>query len=87
LRDLAHNWLRLHHPRVPINSRAAEMVTEQTDFEDWPEADPIRMAALPLIQHIFAVTAPDSPARAAAMGEVLGAVVRIRAVLARPTIN
>jgi hypothetical protein len=52
------------------------------DDEPWPaEADLVRMAALPLIQHIFAVTAPDSPARAEAMGEVFTAIVRVRAVL------
>jgi hypothetical protein len=63
------------------------MVTEQTEIDDWPEADPIRMASLPLIQHIFAVTAPSSPARAAAMGEVFAAIERIRQALApKPTL-
>ena len=52
------------------------------EFEDWPaEADQLRMYALPLIEHVFAVTAPDSPARAAAMGEIFTAVDRIRAAL------
>jgi hypothetical protein len=38
------------------------MVTEHdSDFEDWPvEVDAIRLAVLPLIQHIFAVTADGS---------------------------
>ena len=53
-----------------------------SEFEDWPvEVDAIRLAALSLIQHIFAVTAPDSPERAAAMGELMLAVDRIRAAL------
>jgi hypothetical protein len=55
---------------------------EQTDFEDWPAAaDPIRMAALPLIEAIFAATHDGSPERAAAMGELMLAVDRIRVAL------
>jgi hypothetical protein len=54
--------------------------TEQ--FADWPaEADPIGGALLPLIEHIFAATHGGSPERAAAMGELMLAVNRIRAAL------
>jgi hypothetical protein len=63
-------------------------VPEQTDYEDWPaEADPIRMAALPLIEHIFAVTGDGSAERSRAMDVALAAIDRIRAALNRPTIN
>jgi hypothetical protein len=44
--------------------------------------DPIRTALLPMIEHIFAVTADGSPERAAAMNVALEAVKRIRAALA-----
>jgi hypothetical protein len=59
------------------------------DDEPWPaEADQLRMYALPLVEHIFAVTAPDSPTRAAAMGEVFTAVARIRLALRpKPTLQ
>jgi hypothetical protein len=61
---------------------------EQTDYEDWPAAaDPIRMAALPLIEHIFAATADGSAERSKAMDVALAAIDRIRAALNRPTIN
>jgi hypothetical protein len=61
----------------------------EADFEDWPtEVDLLRMAALPLIEHIFAATAPGSPERARAMGEVLQVAERIKQALApKPTIN
>jgi hypothetical protein len=64
-------------------------VPEQTDFEDWPaEADPIRGAILPLIEAIFVVTHDGSPERAAAMGELMLAVDRIRAALrSKPRLN
>jgi hypothetical protein len=61
---------------------------EQTDFEDWPVApDLIRMAALPLIEHIFAVTADGSAERGKAMDVALAAIERIRAALHRPRLN
>jgi hypothetical protein len=51
-------------------------------FEDWPsEGDPIRGAALPLIEAIFAVTRDGSSERAAALGELMSAVDRIRQAL------
>jgi hypothetical protein len=42
---------------------------DETDEIEWPAApeDPIRVALLPLIEHILAVTADGSPERAAAM--------------------
>jgi hypothetical protein len=61
-----------------------------SDFEEWPsaEADPIRTAALPLIEHIFAATADGSPERSKAMDVALAAIERIRGALApKPTIN
>jgi hypothetical protein len=61
----------------------------ETDFEDWPaEADLIRMAALPLIGHIFAVTADGSAERSKAMDVALAAIERIRAALQpKPRLN
>jgi hypothetical protein len=57
-------------------------------FEAWPgEADPINTAVLPLIEHIFAVTADGSPERGKAMAEVLALPARIRAALHRPRLN
>jgi hypothetical protein len=53
-------------------------------FEAWPgegEGDPIRGAALPLIEAIFAVTRDGSSERAAALGELMSAVDRIRLAL------
>jgi hypothetical protein len=66
------------------------MVTEHdSEFEPWPAAaDPIRMAALPLIEHIFAVTADGSAERSKAMDVVLAAIERIRdAMRVRPRLN
>jgi hypothetical protein len=38
---------------------------DHADFEPWPAAtDPINTALLPVIEHIFAVTADGSPQRA-----------------------
>jgi hypothetical protein len=55
------------------------------EHEDWenrpPAADSINTALLPAIEHIFAVTADGSPERAAAIGEVLAAVERIKQAL------
>jgi hypothetical protein len=61
----------------------------EADFEDWPgEVDLIRMAALPLIEHIFAVTADGSAERGKAMGELMLAVDRIRVALRpKPSLN
>jgi hypothetical protein len=50
-----------------------------TEFEDWPaEPDLIRTSALPLIEHIFAVTADGSAERSKAMDVALAAIERIR---------
>jgi hypothetical protein len=58
------------------------MTERDEEFETWPAAgDPIRAALLPMIEHIFAVTADGSPERAAAMNVALEAVERIRAAL------
>jgi hypothetical protein len=59
------------------------------DDEPWPaEADPIRMAALPLIEHIFAVTTDGSAERSKAMDVALTAIDRIRAALQpQPRLN
>jgi len=59
------------------------MVTERdSEFEPWPgEPDPINTALMPLIEHIFAVTAAGSVERGKAMGEVLALLARIRAAL------
>jgi hypothetical protein len=51
-------------------------------FEAWPsDGDPIRGAALPLIEHIFAATTDGSSQRSAALGELMAAVDRIRLAL------
>jgi hypothetical protein len=53
-------------------------------FEDWPgegDGDPIRLAALPLIEAIFAASTDGSSERAAALGELMSAVDRIRLAL------
>lgn len=64
------------------------MTPVEADFEDWPgEADLIRMAALPLIEHIFAVTADGSAERSKAMDVVLTAAEKVRAALHRPRLN
>jgi hypothetical protein len=65
------------------------MIQESDEgFESWPaEADPIRMAALPLVEVVMEMSAPDSSERAAAMGVVLAAVERIRAALYRPRLH
>jgi hypothetical protein len=57
------------------------MMTEPDDLELPAAGDPIRAALLPMIEHIFAVTADGSPERAAAMNVALEAVERIRAAL------
>jgi hypothetical protein len=57
-------------------------VEHDSGFQEWPsEPDPIRVAALPLLEHIFAVTADGSAERSKAMDVVLAAVERIRAAL------
>jgi hypothetical protein len=65
------------------------MATERdSEFETWPaEADPINTALMPVIEHVFAVTADGSPERKAAMNEVLALPARIRAALHRPRLN
>jgi hypothetical protein len=52
------------------------------------EIDPVNVAITPLIEHIFAVTAPDSAERAAAMRELMLAVDRICVALRpKPSLN
>ena len=66
------------------------MATERDEgFEAWPgEADPINTMLMPLIDHIFAVSADGSPERKAAMNEVLALPARIRAALRpKPRLN
>jgi hypothetical protein len=66
------------------------MVTERDETDtDWPaEADPINTMLMPVIEYVFAVTAPDSPERKAAMNELLALPARIRAALRpRPRLN
>jgi hypothetical protein len=58
--------------------------------EAWPDADPdpIRTASLPLLEYVFAATTDGSSERAAALGELMSAVDRIRAALqSRPRLN
>ena len=64
-------------------------VEHDSEFEPWPgEADPIRMAALPLIEHIFAVTADGSAERSKALDVVLTAAEKVRAALRpQPRLN
>ena len=58
------------------------------EFEPWPaEADPLIASLIPLIEHVFELSAPDSPERKAVMGEVLALPARIRAALHRPRLN
>jgi hypothetical protein len=53
-----------------------------SDFEDWPvEVDAIRLAVLPLIQHIFAVTVDGSTERGKALDVVLTAAEKVRVAL------
>jgi hypothetical protein len=52
------------------------------------EIDPVNVAITPLIEHIFAVTAPDSAERKRALTEVLTAGEKVRAALqSRPRLN
>jgi hypothetical protein len=60
---------------------------DDTDELAVPEVDRINAAACPLFEVIFAHSRDGSPERKAAMSEVLAACERIRAVLARPTLN
>ena len=64
------------------------MVAEFSETDEVPEADPIRGAILPLIEAIFVATHDGSRERAAAMGELMLAVDRIRAALrSQPRLN
>jgi hypothetical protein len=56
------------------------------DFEPWPAADPIRVAIASLISAVMTV-APDSPARAAAVNEIIALHGRVAALLGRPRLN
>jgi hypothetical protein len=64
-------------------------VERDSDFEPWPgEPDSINTALMPLIEHIFAMTADGSAERSKAMGEVLAAVERLkRALRPAPRLN
>jgi hypothetical protein len=58
------------------------MTIEPDEFENWPAGtDPINTALLPVIEHIFAVTAAGSPERKAALNEVLAVAERIKQAL------
>jgi hypothetical protein len=65
------------------------MTVERDDTDELavPEVDAINVALLPVIEHIFAVTTDASPARNAALSEVLAVAERIRAALAKPTLQ
>jgi hypothetical protein len=60
-------------------------------FADWPgdgDGDPIRGAALPLIEAIFAATHDGSAERAAALSELMASIDRIRLALRpKPTMQ
>jgi hypothetical protein len=69
-------------PLLGDRGNATERRGGASEFEDWPsEADPIRLAVLPLIQHVFAVTADGSVERGKALDVVLTAVEKVRAAL------
>jgi hypothetical protein len=57
------------------------MVAEFSETDEVPEADALRGSLLPLVEAIFAATHGDPRTRAAAMGELMSAVDRIRAAL------
>ena len=65
------------------------MVAGFSETDEVPEAgDPIRGTILPLIEAIFAATHDGDPQRAAAMGELMSAVDRIRLALRpKPRLN
>ena len=57
-------------------------IERDVEFEDCPAAaDLLRCAALPLIEHIFAVSADGSAERSKAVNEVLAAIERIKQAL------
>jgi hypothetical protein len=64
-------------------------IERDEEFEPWPaEVDLIRMAALPLIEHIFAMTADGSAERSKAMDVALAAIERIKqALVPKPRLN
>jgi hypothetical protein len=68
---------------------AIERDDSDEGFEPWPAAtDLINTSLLPVLEHIFAVTADGSSERAAALSEVLQIAERIRAALApKPRLN
>jgi hypothetical protein len=67
------------------------MTAERADegLDDWPPAvDPVRTSLVPLLEHIFAVTADGSVERSAALDAVLAVAERIKAALApKPRLN
>jgi hypothetical protein len=63
-------------------------VEREDEFEPWPgEIDPINAALCPLLEVVFAHSRDGSAERKAAMSEVLQIAERIRAALAKPTLN
>jgi hypothetical protein len=64
-------------------------IERDEEFEPWPaEVDPINTAALPLIEHIFAVTADGSAERSKAMDVALAAIERLRrAIMPLPKLH
>jgi hypothetical protein len=64
------------------------VIEHDSEFEPWPgEVDPIAVAACPLLACVMEMSESDSPERARAMTEVLVALDRVRAILARPRLN
>jgi hypothetical protein len=64
------------------------MTAEFSETDEAPEADPVRVAALPLIEHVLLVTADGSAERGKAMDVVLAAIERVRAALQpQPRLN
>jgi hypothetical protein len=61
----------------------------ETDFKPWPsEPDPIRVAAIPLIEVVMEMTAHGSAERQRALRELLAAVERIKqALVPLPRLN
>jgi hypothetical protein len=64
-------------------------VEHDSGFQEWPsEPDPIRVAALPLIEIVMEMSSPGSPERARAMSELLAAIERLkRALKPAPRLN
>jgi hypothetical protein len=65
------------------------MMIEHDEIDtEGPEVDPIALAICPLLTFVIEATAPDSPERARAMGEVFAAGERVkRALVPLPRLN